>query len=122
MEDQEQVGQACRYPPALDDLTLLAAVDGEADPLTQAHLAACPSCAMRQREFALLQQQLLKRLYRAFCPETDELAAYHHGMLAAHRHGSIAAHVQACPHCSRELGLLGERSPGPLLAVPTQRV
>lgn len=108
MQERSTEPGACSQQPALDDLELLAAVDGEAGPDVLAHLNTCPICAARAREFAELQRLLRKRLYRAFCPSSDELAAFQQMMLEGGQQAMIAAHLADCPHCSRELKLLAD--------------
>jgi hypothetical protein len=108
MEDQREGPEGCSKPPALGELALIAAVDGEADEATVAHLRACQHCATRAREFADLQGLLRKRLYRMFCPTSEDLAAFHQGMLDHDQRKSVSDHVNDCPHCSRELRLLTE--------------
>ncbi len=108
MEDQRQEPGRCSRPPALGELALIAAVDGEADVDTVAHLRTCQYCANRAHEFADLQGLLRKRLYRMFCPTSEELAAFHQGMLDHTQCTTISKHIIDCPHCSRELRLLNE--------------
>ncbi len=40
MEDRKQDADGCYQPPALDDLALIAAIDGEASPETMGYLWA----------------------------------------------------------------------------------
>lgn len=108
MEDQRQEPGRCSRPPALGEIALIAAVDGEADADTVAHLRICQYCANRAHEFADLQGLLRKRLYRMFCPTSEELAAFHQGMLEHSQYTTISKHIADCPHCSRELRLLTE--------------
>lgn len=106
MEDRRPEPGACSLPPALDDVDLLAAIDDEAGTEVQAHLRACPACAARAREFAELQGMLRRRLFRAFCPTSDELAAFQQGMLEGGRQHDVRQHTAGCPHCRREMELL----------------
>jgi hypothetical protein len=106
MEDRKQAADACIQGHALDDLELIAAIDGEASSEVMAHLRACHACAERAQHFAGLQGLLRRRLFRMFCPSTDDLVAFHHGMPPGEQHTSIAAHVADCPHCYRELSVL----------------
>jgi anti-sigma factor RsiW len=108
MEDQRAEAGACSRPPALDDIALIAAVDGEASANVNEHLRACPYCAQRAQAFAELQGLLRKRLYRVLCPSSEELAAFQQGWLEQGRHTFIRDHLRTCPHCSAELGLLAE--------------
>lgn len=101
---QKQVD--CALPPALSEQDLIAAIDDEAEPHIMHHLCRCPHCAARARSLARLQQQLRTKLYRVFCPASDDLIDYHQGLLAAERHASVARHLAMCPHCAHELLLL----------------
>ena len=106
MEDRRQVADGCYQPPALDDLALIAAIDGEASPEVMTHLRTCASCAARAQHFASIQGLLRERFFRMFCPSTDELIAYHSGSISGAQHDTITAHLRECPHCSREMRLL----------------
>lgn len=100
--------EPCSVPPALDDLALIAAVDNETDDATHEHLARCPACAARMEAFADLQSQLRSRLFRLFCPSSEELTAFHQNALASARHAEISQHLQQCPHCQKELRILSD--------------
>ena len=97
---------SCADPPALTDLELIAAIDGEASPDVDRHLRSCRHCAARARSLAQLQQGLRARLYRAFCPSSQRLVEYRRGALAYEQRAAIATHVANCPHCARELALV----------------
>lgn len=106
MEDRKQGEDRCSQPPALDDLALIAAIDGEASSEVLAHLHACSSCAARAEHFERLQLLLRHQLFRLFCPTADDLAAFQQRLLAGDRHDAIARHISDCTHCRRELALL----------------
>ena len=106
MEDNVQSANGCRFPPELDDLALIAAIDGEADTEVVSHLRSCPHCAGRARHFADLQGLLRQQFFRMFCPASDTLVAFQQGMLVGDQFLSVAAHLAECPYCSRELQLL----------------
>lgn len=108
MVDQRPEPHGCCMPPELGDLALIAAVDGEGDAETIAHIQICQYCASRAHEFAELQGLLRKQLYRMFCPTSDELAAFHQGMLNNKLRTQINTHVSGCPHCTGEMRLLTE--------------
>jgi len=122
MEDQKAETALCRCPPALDDLALIAAVDGEADATTLDHLRICPHCAQRARDFDELQQLLRQRLFRILCPSSDELAAYQQGWLDARRREEIHDHVRDCPFCSGELRLLVEAAQAAPTVMPINKL
>jgi anti-sigma factor RsiW len=108
MQDEGVEPEMCRLATPLDDIDLLAALDGEADPEVMAHLRECPACVARMREYAALQALLHRRLYRALCPSSEALAAFQQGMLEGGRSAMVVRHVAECPHCARELRLLAE--------------
>ncbi len=110
--------EQCSSPPALDDLALIAAIDNEADAATRAHLAHCAACAARAQAFAELQTQLRSRLFRLFCSSSEDLAAFHQGMLDPERQAEIAQHLSQCPHCQRELRILGSMLSQPPPTMP----
>ncbi|HEU5103946.1 MAG TPA: hypothetical protein VFU22_33250 [Roseiflexaceae bacterium] len=115
MVDHKQAAEGCNWPVALDDLALIAAIDGEAGPDVMAHLRDCQYCAERARVFEEMQGLLRKQLFRMFCPTSDELAAYQQGLLTNDQRATITQHLKECPHCSREHKLLeritGEAQP-----------
>jgi hypothetical protein len=106
MEDHAQAADGCKLPPELDDLALIAAIDGEAETEVLAHLRACPHCAARAHRFADLQGLLRKQLFRIFCPSSETLVAFQQGVLASDQRATLEAHLEDCPHCSREQRLL----------------
>ncbi|MFO7169757.1 MAG: zf-HC2 domain-containing protein [Chloroflexota bacterium] len=100
----------CSRPPALDDLDLIAAADGEARADVLSHLAVCEYCAKRAHSFAALQALLRRRLFRAFCPSTDDLVAHQYGLLPRERAASLRAHLAECPHCAGEMEMIASAS------------
>jgi hypothetical protein len=110
MVDHKQAAEGCSRPIALDDLALIAAIDGEAGPEVMAHLRDCPYCSERARVFEEMQGLLRKQLFRMFCPTSEELAAYQQGLLDGDQQARIAEHLKECPHCTREFNLLEQLS------------
>lgn len=106
MDDYVEAAGGCRLPPELDDLVLIAAIDGEADGETMAHLRVCTHCAERAKHFADLQGLLRQQLFRLFCPTSETLVAFHQGGLESDQRASMAAHLNDCPYCGRELELI----------------
>lgn len=111
----DQSAGACSLTSALDDLDLIAAIDGEAHPDVLKHLQACSNCTARAREFAALQRLLREHLYRAFCPPSATLADFQQGLLGGAQRVLIARHIAECPHCARELWLLTDALKTPLV-------
>jgi hypothetical protein len=97
----------------LDEIELIAAADEEATHDVMAHLQACSFCARRAREIVELQNLLRKRLYRVFCPTSDELAAYYQGLTDEAPRKQVAIHLAECAQCSAELELLAAASRTP---------
>lgn len=113
MKDQGSA-DGCQLPPALDDLDLIAAIDGEAGPHVHHHLQRCPACAARARELAEFQRLLRVKLFRALCPPAEELAAFQLGLLEGGRYQELTQHLATCQRCRREVALLD----GMLIAAP----
>lgn len=118
MVDEIRETGECVSPPALDDLLLITAVDGEAEADVMAHLRSCPHCMERARVFADLQGLLSTRLYRMLCPSSDELLAFQQGWLESRRQAFLRDHLHACPHCTADLRLLTEAANTPVLLPP----
>ena len=93
----------CALPPALTDLDLHQYLDGDADPDVIAHLKACPHCVRRAEEMRRLQNQLRHQLFRADCPQPEQLSAYQLHLLDAASSAAIEAHLSHCPYCANEL-------------------
>src|SRR6266487_4702723 len=110
MVDPKQAAEGCSWPVALDDLALIAAIDGEAGPDVMAHLRDCLYCSERAHVFEDMQGLLRKQLFRMFCPTSDELAAYQQGLLNGDQQRPITGHLKECPHCLREFNLLEQLS------------
>jgi hypothetical protein len=110
MVDHKQAAEGCSWPVALDDLALIAAIDGEAGPDVMAHLRDCPYCSERAHVFEDMQGLLRKQLFRMFCPTSEELAAYQQGLLNDGQQALITKHLKECPHCTREFNLLEQLS------------
>ena len=110
MVDHKQAAEGCSWPVALDDLALIAAIDGEAGPDVMAHLRDCPYCSERAHVFEDMQGLLRKQLFRMFCPTSEELAAYQQGLLNSDQQARISEHLKECPHCTREFNLLEQLS------------
>lgn len=98
----------CLSLPELDDQTLLAYVDGEADPETRRHVAQCPHCQEKVRRLAALQDRLTTQLYRIACPTPHELGEHHLVVLSPSQAHAVAEHLALCPHCAREVAQLEE--------------
>jgi hypothetical protein len=59
-----------------------------------------------ETKMAKLENQLSNALYRAFCPEPNELGEYQLGLLPSPRAKQIQTHLVECPHCRSELAQL----------------
>ncbi|MCE7939641.1 hypothetical protein DCC79_13750 [bacterium] len=107
----------CIAPPALTTAALLAHLDGDADPETDAHVAQCGHCRANAAALAAQDLRLRTRLHRALCPPSDRLTAFHDRALAADAQADVARHVAECPRCRDELVVLDRflRQPDPVL-------
>ncbi len=90
----------------MDDGTLLAYLDGEADQNVAAHLEQCSHCRERAQQLGRLQKRMGAEMYRIACPTPLELGEYHLGVLAGARAKAVAQHLDDCPHCMREVSQL----------------
>lgn len=118
MEHTGRVNECCIAPPALSEIALLEAIDGEGSPETLAHLEGCAACARRAEELRRLQLQLQTRLYRMFCPATEVLIDFHLGLLPSEQHELVRQHLALCPHCAPELETLRSVRLGPYGPAP----
>lgn len=124
MEEHRAAWQ-CARPPELDEVALIAVVDEEASPEVYEHLAACPACDARMQAIADLQGRLQERLYRLFCPSSDELAAFFQGQMIPLEQARLEAHLSDCLHCRDELALLRQFTSAPFIpasVIPQRRV
>ncbi len=96
----------CIAPPELDDLDILAYLDGEAGPQVAEHLAACPYCRGRAERLYRAERRLTAGLYRTTCPSPFELGEYRLGALSRERARAVGRHLATCPHCTREVAEL----------------
>lgn len=105
----------CIAPPALTTAALLAHLDGDADPETDAHVARCGHCRANAAALAAQDLRMRTRLHRALCPPSDRLTAFYDRALAAEAHADVARHVAECPRCRDELVALDRflRQPDP---------
>jgi hypothetical protein len=112
----------CAAP--IDDLRLIAALDGNVEPALLDHLRSCLYCSTRARSFARLERTLRDRLFRALCPSTTDLLAFQQRALGPERYVVIAEHLRECPHCTHELALLDQATSNALAALgqPSRRI
>lgn len=120
MEQQSALPLECQFASALSDHELLTVVEGQASRETLDHLRQCPACAARARAVAGLHAYLQRRLFRLFCPTTDELAAHYQRTLRGTANRGIAHHLAECPHCAREFRILTAMMHAPPVAGSTQ--
>jgi len=93
----------CSAPPPITDDQISAALDGTADPATQAHVARCASCAERLMKARQMEQNMRARLYRWDCPPPQQLADYELRRASADDARAIEAHLGGCVRCTEEL-------------------
>lgn len=98
----------CLLPPPLTEDQISAALDDDADPVVQQHLAQCPSCTARLAEARRFEHTLKARLYRSDCPTPQELGDYHLGLTGAAEARRVAGHLEECVRCRAEVEELRE--------------
>ena len=103
----------CQNIPQFEDIELMMALDGEADPEVAMHMSQCPQCGQRAAQLANIQHAATTRLFRAACPSALELGEYHLGMLPAATTAYLQQHLAVCPHCTQELAQLTSFMEGP---------
>jgi hypothetical protein len=96
-------GSSCSIPPELTDVELLDAIDGEANPSIQAHLARCAHCSARLEDFRAMEHALK---VRADCPPAEQLADYTMRLLMTSDRAQIDHHLGRCALCRQEVELL----------------
>ncbi len=69
----------------------------------QAHLEQCVLCQQRLAEIHQVNNALVRRLYRVFCPSSTEIGLYCEDQLTPENRLHIATHVLSCPLCTREV-------------------
>jgi anti-sigma factor RsiW len=105
--DAEGTRVMCIDPPEITEVGLLQHLDGEAGPAVAAHLARCPHCAARAGRLRRAEAVLRDAHFRAACPPPLALGEYRMGLLDTAEAVAVTRHLAECPHCSRELALLG---------------
>jgi hypothetical protein len=85
-----------------DDLAAYAVHESLVRPDAAAHIASCPQCLREVAEYRLVEE----RLYRAECPDLDDLEAFTLGSLAGERLANVERHTLDCPRCMHELAAL----------------
>lgn len=93
----------CVSPPELEDIQLLAHLDGRTDHEVETHLEQCPYCCQRANDLAGLQKRMTAEFYRLTCPSPSELGEYHLGMLPDVQREAVQHHLDTCPRCSSEV-------------------
>lgn len=112
----------CSFPPPLSEDDLSAALDGEASPAVQQHLAQCASCTGRLEEARRMEQRLKGMLLRFDCPTSQSLIDYDAGLLDADESIDIRHHIESCPRCQAELGTMHRFLDDEASAVPSLQI
>ena len=113
---------SCSFPPPLSEDDLSAALDGEASPTTQQHLAQCAYCTGRLEEARRMEQRLRGRLLRFDCPTSQVLIDYDASLLDADDATRTLQHIEMCPRCQDELGVLRRFLDDKESAVPSLQI
>ncbi|WP_322488311.1 hypothetical protein [Chloroflexus sp.] len=106
--EEEQLSDGATH---LSGSEIVAAADGEADEAIVDHLRHCELCRQRVAALRAMQQVLRRRLYRALCPSTEQLADYCQGLLSPAQQALLAHHIASCPYCNAEVNLMLQRDP-----------
>lgn len=89
--------------PGDEELVRFAAEEDSLPLEKREHLEQCPVCQQRLAEYTRLNDALVERFYRGFCPNGVQLSLYCEDLLAAEERTSIANHVLQCPFCTAEI-------------------
>ncbi len=93
----------CVSPPELEDYSLLAHLEDQADDAVEEHLAHCTHCMMRADELGSLDALLRRNFYRITCPPSLAISSFATGDTREDERASIEDHLRTCPHCSSEV-------------------
>mgnify|MGYP007135458732 CR=1 FL=1 len=69
----------------------------------RAHLEQCTACQQRLAAYIRLDEALVARFYRRFCPDSMRISLYCEDLLPADERMHIASHVLDCPLCTAEV-------------------
>jgi anti-sigma factor RsiW len=98
----------CSLPPPITEDQISAALDGLTDPIVQAHIAQCPSCAVRIEHAQAIEGTLKLTLNRWDCPPAQRLGEYVLALITSPtEERSIIRHLEQCAHCKAEVAELG---------------
>jgi hypothetical protein len=95
----------CLDPSAPGDEELLRSAEGEEllPEEKRTHLDQCAVCQQRLAEYTRLDEALVGRFYRRFCPSGIQISLYCEGLIPDEALHSIAKHILSCPLCSTEV-------------------
>ncbi len=66
-------------------------------------------------DLCIFEQTLRYKLYRAFCPSSDDLLAFSQRIANPERYVAIANHLRECSDCRGELTMLDQLCNTPML-------
>ena len=69
----------------------------------RAHLQQCAACKQRLTAYIRLDEALVARFYRRFCPDSMRISLYCEDLLPADERVHIASHILDCPLCAAEV-------------------
>jgi hypothetical protein len=67
------------------------------------HLEQCPTCQRQLREYLRLDNALVGRFQRRFCPNGIQISLYCENLLSPAEQSRIANHILDCPLCTLEV-------------------
>lgn len=80
------------------------ALDEDALPTEKrAHLQECAACQQRLAAYIRLDEALVARFYRRFCPDSTRISLYCEDLLPDDERMRIANHILDCPLCATEV-------------------
>lgn len=98
----------CKNSMAPNDEELLSyALDNE--PLSremEEHIAHCPVCQQRLKNYKQTNAYLLANLYRTQCPGATKLNYYCANLLPVEEVFNIDSHLRICPLCANEVSTI----------------
>ncbi len=85
------------------DADLLAYIDGLVQPGTAAQIERSTELMDRVRALRSLESSLHAKLFRAGCPDPQQLGEYHLNLLPASQASEVRQHLRDCLYCAEEL-------------------
>lgn len=101
----------CIAPHEIREGDLLTYLEGEASPTLAQHIAHCHFCTAEVVALQRVTGLFAGALFRASCPEVDELLQYQARLLTGASRQRIERHLAACSLCQDEVQQLAQAAP-----------